>query len=252
MVVNAIRLLWSVNGFGYNFLRYPQFLIFPAFSPFMFEGVKVNNGYTIKIWKLGTIANGFFIGVVPHMILIISDTLRGVTKWKFHDSNVEKLITQNSDATFKHPLANTIFAGCSSSLFLILMFIYFGNEKLFRHKGIYCRIFNILFCPCPGPCIDSSPNPQMRAMHEPSSDLTPNTHSKLTNSPTTPGIVNDSESNIQPSYPLTIEETAFLSSKATTSGNLIYIYKGRSTKKVLFDERKKPLEDECCSSLQVK
>ena len=53
-LINALRLLCTTKGLGKYFLEYPQFLVSPCFTPFMFEGYESNNEhrqYEIKIWK---------------------------------------------------------------------------------------------------------------------------------------------------------------------------------------------------------
>ena len=73
MLANGIRLAFTIKGFGKFFLKFPQFIVSPCFSPIMFEGVKINsleNKYSIRIWKLGSVLNAGFLGFSPKLYLL--------------------------------------------------------------------------------------------------------------------------------------------------------------------------------------
>ena len=162
-LINAARLWCTTNGLWKYFIKYPQFIISPCFTPLMFEGYETNNqkeGYKLKIWKWGTIINAIYIGCIPQCILCITDYYKGVHDWNFVGNSEWKkngtLRFENNDALFKSEYGNTIFALTSATFFFGLIIIFFGSNNLFREKGIHCRCLNVLFCPCPTSCINLS------------------------------------------------------------------------------------------------
>ena len=142
-------------------MKYPQFLISPCFTPFMFEGNQSTNkprGPKLKIWKRGTIINAIHIGCIPQLILCITDYYKGVHQWKFGTNINNEFISvgENNDALFKHPYGNTIFATATATIFLILIILFFGSQSLLKEEGHHCKCLPILCCPCPKPCSRSS------------------------------------------------------------------------------------------------
>ena len=76
--INLLRVATTSRNCRNFFLKYPQFIISPMFSPFMYEGCEgYGNGsikdYQIRVWKAGSLINAFFIGVVPQIVLIFSE-----------------------------------------------------------------------------------------------------------------------------------------------------------------------------------
>ena len=165
LLINGIKLWCTTKGSWQYFMKYPQFLISPCFIPFMFEGNELNNDKDrpiLKIWKRGTIINAIYIGCIPQLILCITDYYKGVHQWPFESIGSANSTHESSDALFKSPYGNTIFATVTALFFLILITIFFGTEILFKEKGLYCRCLTILCCPCPEPCIklhDLAPDP---------------------------------------------------------------------------------------------
>ena len=160
ITLQAIKLRIESNDHKKFFLCYPQYIIMPGFSPIMFERTNSKSSskrIELRIWKLGTILNGLFIGVVPQLILIFSDILRGVTDWNFIESDFEKTIVQNSDAIFKHRYGNITFSISSTMIFLTIFIVLLKTDKLFANKGLFCRICDVLCFPCPKPCIHITP-----------------------------------------------------------------------------------------------
>ena len=165
-LINVVRLWHSTKGLWKYFLKYPQFIISPCFTPFMFEGYELTNQQRrckLTIWKWGTIINAIYIGCIPQCILCITDYYKGVHDWPFIGNsvwknngtfNTQNFKFENNDALFKSEYGNTIFGIISSTLFLGLIILFFGSDTLFKEKGIYCRCLNILCCPCPKPCIN--------------------------------------------------------------------------------------------------
>ena len=197
-------------------MKYPQFIISPCFTPLMFEGYETNNQkerYKLKIWKWGTIINAIYIGCVPQCILCITDYYKGVHDWNFIGNSEWKnngtLNLENNDALFKAKYGNTIFALTSATFFLGLIIIFFRSNTLFKEKGIHCRCLNILFCPCPKPCINLT-EPDL----DPSSSLT-----------TSDRKMNREKHAEQASH----EETSIDSDRPQTE---VYLYSRRGEKKL--------------------
>ena len=155
-------------------------------------------------------------------------------------------IGENSDAIFKHPLANTIFGGCFSSLFLILMFMYFGTGRLFKDNGLHCGICNILCCPCPGPCIYIDANAQMICTVE-ASDAHNQAHSEDTNEPNV--LVTSDNEDIPP--PPDMGENEIPTNKATSSADLIHTHKAKDKKFLICDRKIAPPTDPSGLSLEA-
>ena len=156
MLANAIRLSFTIRGSRTFLVRFPQFLVTPAFSPLMFEGVdsnQKNNDYPIKVWKVGSVINAIFIGIIPPIALLISDFQRGITKWEFNQTNFNNFNSEFNDAIFKHILGNTVFSLTCLALFSTIIVLFFFSEYIFVRQGIHCRVLNVLCCPCPNSCI---------------------------------------------------------------------------------------------------
>ena len=157
-LINLFKLLCTTEGMFKYFLMYPQFLVFPCFSPFMFEGYDDNESpgrYKLKVWRWGTLINALYIGCIPQLVLFIADYYKGVHHWKFNIDLIEnsQIWTENNDALFKSQYGNTIFAATSIIFFLVLITIFFGSSFIFGERGFHCRCISILCCPCPQPCV---------------------------------------------------------------------------------------------------
>jgi len=140
----------------------------------MFEGYESINQqgqYKLKIWKWGSIINALYIGFLPQCILCFTDYCKGVHQWEFN-KNVDEGSTfhgssnlygqskgdgedyENNNSLFKSNYGNTIFGATTGTFFLSLIILFFGSGTLFKERGIHCRLFSILFCPCPNDCIN--------------------------------------------------------------------------------------------------
>ena len=157
---NCFKIRRTAKGLKEYLLKYPQFLIAPCFTPFMFEGYKQTNNYgqyKIRIWKWGSIINAVYIGCIPQCILIVSDYYKGVHNWEFagiHSSgNDEVNEFEANDALFKSKYGNIIFASSTITICLTTITFFFGSGWFFRNRGIHCRFLTFLCCPCPAPCI---------------------------------------------------------------------------------------------------
>jgi hypothetical protein len=135
----------DIRRSGKFFLRYPQFLISPMFSPVMYEGFEGNSGDKndkVKLWKLGTIINAIYIGVVPPIMLIISDVTRGITSWKPLENNVTISRIHQTDSIFLPPYGNTVFALISIVFFSAVIVAFFNTlsqDKQLSYNEDCCR-----------------------------------------------------------------------------------------------------------------
>ena len=155
MVINLIRLFGTSNELKKYFRKHPQFIVACCFTPFMFEGYKnskLGNKCKIKIWKIGTLLNGFYIGVLPQCILLFSEYYKGVPSWDFVGTALwEKDIWEANDSLIKHPYGNTIFAVATSIFFFVLILLFFGCNCICN-----CICPLIRCCSSSKPCIYSS------------------------------------------------------------------------------------------------
>ena len=164
-LINAFKLYQTTKGMWKYFLQYPQFLISPCFTPFLFEGYVSSNQKRkcqLKIWKRGTIFNAIYIGCIPQMVLLITDYYKGLHNWKNEVMLSNSTDKETNDALFKSEYGNRIFATSTSILFLALIIIFFQCDSLFRERRVHCKCLSILCCPCPNSCInykDPSLNP---------------------------------------------------------------------------------------------
>ena len=150
--INLIRLLITKSSIKKYVRRYPQILISPCFTPFMFEGGGENDK-GIRIWKLGTILNALFIGCLPQITLFIMDRYRNVTNWDFISVALrDEYIIETNDAMFKSRYGNTVFSIVLCLFFFVLIITFFLTDKIFQNNGIYCKCFTMICCPCPGNC----------------------------------------------------------------------------------------------------
>ena len=121
------------------------------FSPLMFEGnpdQQDDNKPPVRVWKLGSIVNSFFIGCLPQILLVTMDQFRQVqlgyknASGSFGDSN----------ALIKHADGNTIFSIISLVLYIFLTTIFFSWERIFNENGVLYKYCKSRFTPCPSPC----------------------------------------------------------------------------------------------------
>ena len=154
-LINAFKLYRTTKGLWKYFLQYPQFLISPCFTPFLFEGYESTDQHgkaQLKIWKRGTITNAIYIGFVPQCILLITDYVKGAYHWRYQNDSSKPNV--DDDALFNSLHGNTIFAVSTAIFFLSLIVIFFNNKSLFKERGIHCKCLTILCCPCPNSCVN--------------------------------------------------------------------------------------------------
>ena len=150
-IINFTRLVISGAKFKRYIKKYPQILISCMFTPFMFEGSKDSD--CIRIWKLGTMLNAFFIGCFPQIVLLMMDFYRGVINWDFIGLDLSlEVIYENNNALIKTNYGNIIFAATSGICFFLLIIFTFYTDKIFKNKGMYCKCCYMLCLPCPENC----------------------------------------------------------------------------------------------------
>ena len=173
-LINIAKLWFTSKGLWKYLMTYPQFLISPCFTPFIFEGYESINQqgqYKLKIWKWGSIINAIYIGFLPQCILCFTDYCKGVHQWEFN-KNIDEGSTvdgsgrvhhhtmgdgedyENNNSIFKSNYGNTIFATTTAMFFLSLIVLFFGSRTLFKERGVHGKCFGILCCPCPESCIN--------------------------------------------------------------------------------------------------
>ena len=155
--INIIKLVCTGKDFIKYVRQYPQILVACCFTPFMFEGCDVNNRYSIRIWKRGTVINGFFLGCLPQIILLAMNFYRGITEWDFLGTVLYgEHIYENNDALIKSPYGNSLFAIVSGIMFLFLILVTFFTDKIFKNHGMFCKCCSIICLPCPQNCFNLS------------------------------------------------------------------------------------------------
>ena len=148
--INLFRLLITGKEFRKYVRRYPQILIACCFTPFMFEGCKVHNRYSIRIWKCGTVLNALFIGCLPQVLVFVMNIYRGITEWDFLGSALlTEGIYESNDSLIKSPYGNLYFAITSGVIFLILIILAFYTDRIFETHSIFGKCCLITCLPGP-------------------------------------------------------------------------------------------------------
>ena len=151
--INALRLMCTTKGLWKYFMKYPQFLLAPCFTPFLFEGYKskeLPNVYSIRIWKNGTILNAFYLGCIPPCVLVLMQYYRGIPSWfmSIPDHDFE-----HNDSLFGFPYFTIGFSVVTCVFYFILILLFFCTNLIFGKCGVHCKLLNILCCPCPQNCV---------------------------------------------------------------------------------------------------
>ena len=152
-LINIIKLSLSTKPKDFRyFKKFPQFLLCPMFCPLMFEGNLHHCGDDqppVRVWKLGSILNSFFIGCAPQFVLLAFDRYRKVPDWYFEDLRFE------TNALLQHPYGNTIFSIATLWLYISLTTIFFAWDKLFKDEGLLCTLCRAICPPFSNTCTSS-------------------------------------------------------------------------------------------------
>ena len=134
IMANLMRLKYTKASLKDIFITSPQLLILPGFSPFIYEQVpspnfRSNETTQLKIWRLGSIANGIYMGVAPSIALITSEYLRGITEFEFDPTQQTAKTYANSSLNllFSTPIANVVFASVYILVSGLVMFTIYGD-----------------------------------------------------------------------------------------------------------------------------
>ena len=143
LTINIMKLAFTLKPKDFRyFKKFPQFILCPMFCPLMFKGNQDQNDGNqppIRVWKLGSILNSFFIGCLPQILLTISDHYKGVTSWDF-EKMYGDIPMQDNNALLKHPYGNTILSITTFLLYLTLTTIFFAWDELHKKDGLFCTI----------------------------------------------------------------------------------------------------------------
>jgi hypothetical protein len=133
----------TFGDIGNLFLKYPQMIIGPCFTPIVYEGKRAENGIiNINVWKLGTILNGLYIGCFPLLSLIISDIARGITLHDF-DTNFK-----SNNAVCQGKYCNLTVASIALPIYtFILIFAVLGENMFSTCKTRYLNVVSITYYP---------------------------------------------------------------------------------------------------------
>ena len=154
-IINGVKLLTSGTKFMQSIRTYPQILIASCFTPFMYQGCEKKGIYSVRIWKIGTLLNAFFIGCLPQIVLLVMDRYRGVTSWDFLGfALTPEFIWENNDALFRSSYGNSLFAIISFVFFFFLILLTFFTDKIFKVFGEYCKCLCTPFLSYPNNCFD--------------------------------------------------------------------------------------------------
>ena len=149
MVFNALSLRRSMKTkyLIKLFLVFPQYFINSCFNPLIFEGITIHDPLTrksyfkIRVWKIGTFLNTFYLIFIPQLILILSDVLRGITGWKFTKTidGIEAVRTgflETNTSILKHPFGN-ITMGIFICILCLggLAFLFLKGQRVFAQES---------------------------------------------------------------------------------------------------------------------
>lgn len=138
-ILISIYRLKSTHG---NFIKlcfqYPQLILIPGFTPFMYEA-KVKEAEddkkmsTVNVWKKGTMINAIYSFFIAPLALIISDCTRGSVSWDNTPS--ETVPYRYTNSIIKYQLGNigfsvsSIILGLISIVLLSLRFYDYENRR---------------------------------------------------------------------------------------------------------------------------
>ena len=154
-IINVGKLTWSTRSMGPYLLKYPQFLLAPCFTPFMFEPYKDcgnNYEYKLRVWKKGTLANAFYLGCLPQCVLVAMEYYKGVPSFYFDCDGEDVALFNEALFKFNMQYGGIGFALLSSIVFSFLIFRMFCTDSIFKNQSTICKPIHILCCPYPQNC----------------------------------------------------------------------------------------------------
>ena len=159
--VNAARLVWTTRGIGAYLLKYPQFLIAPCFTPFMFEGKHTNDRYELRVWKQGTLMNAIYLGCTPQWVFVAMNYYRQIPFFFFDYGNDDAWwLDESVFGLHNLHLGGIQYAILSSTLFSLLIFRMFCTDVIFKNQSKFCKPIHMICCPCPQNCFTETATEQ--------------------------------------------------------------------------------------------
>ena len=140
---------------GPYLLKYPQFLLAPCFTPFMFEPYKDcgnNYEYKLRVWKKGTLANAFYLGCLPQCVLVAMEYYKGVPSFYFDCDGEDVALFNEALFKFNMQYGGIGFALLSSMVFSFLIFRMFCTDSIFKNQSPLCKPVHLPCCPYPQNC----------------------------------------------------------------------------------------------------
>ena len=136
LFTNFIKLSLSFNQQEFRYFKsFPQFILCPMFCPIMFEGNPDQTGDNqppIRVWKLGSVLNSFFMGCLPQILLLVLDYYRHVCcRYPY------PVVESENNALIKHAYGNLIFSITTLFLYLCVTIIFFfwDNAKEYLQEN---------------------------------------------------------------------------------------------------------------------
>ena len=138
IIFNLITLARSSKQWKRLILSEPQILISPGFCPIIFRCVKAKSSHdqetpNVYVWKLASIINAIYLGVLPQILMIAAHYMRGLddlTHGKFSSKGQPDLV---SNSLILSEYGNVIFASVSSCIYLLFI-AHFYTDKSIRFK----------------------------------------------------------------------------------------------------------------------
>ena len=161
--INAATLIWNTRSMGTYLLKYPQFLLAPCFTPFMFEAYKdnsnnsINHEFQLRVWKKGTLANAIYLGCLPQCDLVAMEYYKGVPSFYFDYDRDD--VWWYDEQLFLHSMqyGGIHFSFLSFMLFSLLIFRMFCTDCIFKNQSKLCKPIHLICLPCPQNCfVDTS------------------------------------------------------------------------------------------------
>jgi len=161
-----------------NLLKdYPQIILSAGFTPFVFKwqtvyGINLpaaqqqndnindganKGGLQVTVCERASFFNAMAIGCLPQAALIVSLLTRGAYTWDFFEYDSVPESFQFTTTLFPTENGAMIFSVSSLIFFSMLIVVFFKGHKMCCKCGLHCKFINVLFCPCPNPCLAIKP-----------------------------------------------------------------------------------------------
>ena len=144
ILINIYRLISTHGNFLKLCFQYPQLILIPGFTPFMYE-TKIKEAeedekiLTVKVWKKGTMINAMYSFFIAPIALIASDCTRGSLSW--NNTPNETVPYRYTNSVIKHQFGNigfsvsSIILGLISIVLLSVRFYDYENRRSIFSRG---------------------------------------------------------------------------------------------------------------------